>query len=123
MHTTRTAHTSATSSPSAGPTAAEATEAGTGPAGVAAAPADPAEVERTIAELRHRIDEIDETLVALWRERAELSQRIVAARVATGGTRLVLSREREILQRFGSALGPDGVQLGLLLLRAGRGSI
>jgi chorismate mutase len=76
-----------------------------------------------IARLRERIDEIDATLIALWRERAELSQQVGAARVAAGGTRLALGREREILDRFHSALGPEGTQLGLLLLRAGRGRL
>jgi chorismate mutase len=76
-----------------------------------------------IAQLRARIDEIDTTLITLWRERAELSRQVGAARVASGGTRLALAREREILDRFHSALGGDGTQLGLLLLRAGRGRL
>ena len=42
-------------------------------------------------------------------------------RVAAGGTRLVLAREQEILARFREALGADGTQLALLILRAGRG--
>lgn len=76
-----------------------------------------------IASIRGRIDEIDSALIALWRERAELSRVVGATRVAAGGTRLVLSREREILDRFRSALGADGTQLALLLLRAGRGPL
>jgi len=44
-------------------------------------------------------------------------------RVATGGTRLILSREREILERFRGGIGPDGTQLALLVLRAGRGPL
>ncbi|QSB15610.1 chorismate mutase [Natronosporangium hydrolyticum] len=76
-----------------------------------------------IADLRARIDEIDSALVDLWRERAALSQRVGAARVAAGGTRLVLAREREILDRFHRDLGPVGTQLGLLVLRAGRGPL
>ena len=44
-------------------------------------------------------------------------------RMASGGTRLVLSRERQILERFRGALGADGTQLALLLLRAGRGPL
>jgi chorismate mutase len=43
--------------------------------------------------------------------------------MAAGGTRLVLSREREILERFSGQLGPDGTQLALLILRAGRGPL
>jgi chorismate mutase len=43
--------------------------------------------------------------------------------MASGGTRLVLSREREIVERFREALGADGTQVALLLLRAGRGPL
>jgi chorismate mutase len=76
-----------------------------------------------IAALRARIDEIDATIIALWQERAALSREVGATRVASGGTRLVLSREREILDRFREALGADGTQVALLLLRAGRGPL
>jgi chorismate mutase len=76
-----------------------------------------------IARLRERIDEIDRTLISLWHERAALSQQVGAARVAAGGTRLALAREREILDRFHQELGPLGTQLGLLILRAGRGPL
>jgi chorismate mutase len=76
-----------------------------------------------IASLRTRIDEIDATIIQLWQERAALSQEVGKTRVAAGGTRLVLSREREILDRFRRALGEDGTQLALLLLRAGRGRL
>jgi len=76
-----------------------------------------------IANLRRRIDEIDATLISLWQERAAISREVGATRVAAGGTRLVLSREREILERFSKELGADGTQLGLLILRAGRGPL
>jgi len=76
-----------------------------------------------IAALRSRIDEIDDALISLWQERAALSRHVGATRVAAGGTRLVLSREREILDRFRRALGADGTQLALLVLRAGRGPL
>ena len=76
-----------------------------------------------IANLRQRIDEIDAALISLWQERAAISQEVGRTRVAAGGTRLVLAREREILERFGAALGEDGVQLALLILRAGRGKL
>jgi chorismate mutase len=83
--------------------------------------ADPA--NNHIADLRQRIDEIDAAIIALWKERAAISQEVGKTRVASGGTRLVLSREREILDRFRTALGADGTQLGLLILRAGRGPL
>lgn len=76
-----------------------------------------------IASLRGRIDEIDASIISLWRERAALSREVGATRVASGGTRLVLAREREILNRFRAELGEDGTQLALLILRAGRGPL
>ncbi|MER7001822.1 chorismate mutase [Dactylosporangium sp. NPDC000555] len=76
-----------------------------------------------IAGLRNRIDDIDAAIVALWKERAAISQEVGKTRIAAGGTRLVLSREREILERFSKELGADGTQLALLILRAGRGPL
>ena len=81
------------------------------------------DADQHIATLRHRIDEIDSEIIRLWRERAELSRQVGATRMANGGTRLVLAREREILERYRQALGADGTQLGLLILRAGRGPL
>jgi chorismate mutase len=76
-----------------------------------------------IDELRQRIDEVDAALIALWQERAALSREIGTARMAAGGTRLVLAREQAVLDRFRAALGADGTRLGMLLLKAGRGSL
>jgi chorismate mutase len=76
-----------------------------------------------IAGLRERLDEIDAKLIELWQERARISQEVGRTRVASGGTRLVLNRENEILDRYRAALGADGVQLALLILRAGRGPL
>lgn len=81
------------------------------------------EAAESILAMRQRIDEIDHALITLWQERARLSQRVGATRLASGGTRLVLSREREIVDRFRQALGADGTQLALLILRAGRGPL
>jgi len=76
-----------------------------------------------ISQLRERIDQIDAELIALWKERARLSKEVGVTRVASGGTRLVLAREGEILERFRAELGVDGTQLALLILRAGRGPL
>ena len=95
----------------AGQTPAAATTGATGPA-----------VE-DITGLRERIDEIDNAIIQLWQERAAISAEVGRVRIASGGTRLVLSREREIVDRFREALGADGVQLALLILRAGRGPL
>ena len=76
-----------------------------------------------ISHLRQRIDEIDAQIIALWQERAAVSKEVGAARIASGGTRLVLSREREIMERYRQGIGPDGTQVALLVLRAGRGPL
>jgi chorismate mutase len=76
-----------------------------------------------IRGMRERIDEIDQAIIDLWLERARLSQAVGKTRMASGGTRLVLSREREIVERFRNALGPDGTQIALMILRAGRGPL
>ncbi len=76
-----------------------------------------------ISGMRQRIDEIDGQLIDLWRERAAISGEVGRVRMASGGTRLVLERERQIVDRFRDALGADGVQLALLILRAGRGPL
>jgi chorismate mutase len=73
--------------------------------------------------LRERINEVDAAIIALWQERAELSRQVGVARMAAGGTRLVLAREQAILDRYRQALGADGTHLGMLVLRAGRGSL
>jgi chorismate mutase len=92
-------------------------------AGEANAGSGAASPDAHISSLRSRIDEIDETIIGLWQERAALSQEVGKTRVASGGTRLVLARERQILDRFRAVLGEDGVQLALLILRAGRGPL
>lgn len=77
----------------------------------------------SIDSMRERIDEIDAALIELWLERAGLSHRIGERRLAAGCTRLALSREREIMDRFRAAIGADGTQLAMLVLRAGRGPL
>ena len=84
------------------------------------APADPAE---RIGALRSAIDACDAEIIELVRRRLRISQEIGALRAASGGTRLSLSREQQILSRFRSALGPDGAALGMVLLRQGRGQL
>jgi chorismate mutase len=43
-------------------------------------------------------------------------------RMASGGTRLVHSREMKVIERYGE-LGADGKDLAMLLLRMGRGRL
>jgi chorismate mutase len=87
---------------------------------VPAAAPDPAE---RILELRGAIDACDAEIIALVQRRLEISQEIGTVRKASGGTRLNLSREQQVLSRFRAALGRDGAALGMLLLRQGRGRL
>ena len=80
------------------------------------------EVER-IAELRAAIDACDAEIIEVVQRRLAVSKEIGALRSASGGTRLNLSREKQVLDRFRAALGPDGAALGMLLLRQGRGRL
>ncbi|MGY1673149.1 chorismate mutase [Geodermatophilus sp. SYSU D00710] len=86
------------------------------------APADP-DADGRIAELRGEIDACDAELIRLVQHRLAVSQEIGELRRATGGTRLSLSREKQVLARFQEALGADGAALGMLLLRQGRGRL
>jgi chorismate mutase len=73
-----------------------------------------------IAALRMEIDRLDAEILRLIKRRSEVSQRIGAIRRAEGGPRVVLSREQAVLARF-RELGPEGRELGMILLRLGRG--
>lgn len=76
-----------------------------------------------LMELRVEIDQLDTEIIRLWQRRAEVSQEIGKIRMANGGTRLVLDRERAILEKYRQALGDDGIQIAMLVLRAGRGPL
>ena len=76
-----------------------------------------------LKDLRVEIDRLDTEILGLWQRRAEVSQRIGQIRMANGGTRLVLDRERAILEKYRQALGDDGIQIAMLVLRAGRGPL
>ncbi len=75
-----------------------------------------------IDELRQEIDRLDATILEAVRRRTEVSQMIGKARMASGGTRLVHSREMKVIERY-SVLGPEGKNLAMLLLRLGRGRL
>ncbi|QMU79270.1 chorismate mutase [Streptacidiphilus sp. PB12-B1b] len=84
----------------------------------AAAPTDPAAV---IAGARSRIDDLDRRILDLVQQRMAVSAEVQAARIGSGGTRLALSRELEILARYRSALGPQGTEVAMQLLQLCRG--
>jgi chorismate mutase len=75
-----------------------------------------------IDDLRREIDQLDSTILEAVKRRTEVSKLIGKARMASGGTRLVHSREMKVIERY-SELGPDGKDLAMLLLRLGRGRL
>jgi chorismate mutase len=74
-----------------------------------------------IDELRKEIDRLDAAILAAVQRRTEVSKLIGKARMASGGTRLVHSREMKVIDRFIAAIGPEGKDLAMILLRLGRG--
>mgnify|MGYP000468697438 CR=1 FL=1 len=75
-----------------------------------------------IDELRQEIDRLDATILEAVQRRTEVSQMVGKARMASGGTRLVHSREMKVIERY-SVLGEEGKNLAMLLLRLGRGRL
>jgi chorismate mutase len=75
-----------------------------------------------IDELRQEIDRLDAEILDAILRRTEVSKRIGAARMAAGGPRIVYSREMAVLDRF-AALGSEGRELAMMLLRLGRGRL
>jgi chorismate mutase len=75
-----------------------------------------------IDDLRLEIDELDAAILSAVKRRTEVSRIIGKARMASGGTRLVHSREMKVIERY-SELGPEGKDLAMLLLRLGRGRL
>ncbi|MBV8348817.1 MAG: chorismate mutase [Mycolicibacterium sp.] len=75
-----------------------------------------------IDDLRQEIDRLDAEILAAVKRRTEVSQTIGHKRMASGGTRLVHSREMKVIERY-SELGPEGKDLAILLLRLGRGRL
>ena len=82
----------------------------------------PAEIPSGGRDLRVRIeiDQLDAEILRLVKRRSEVSQQIGKARMAAGGPRIVYSREMAVLARFDD-LGVEGRELGMILLRLGRG--
>ena len=75
-----------------------------------------------IDDLRREIDQLDGAILEAVKRRTEVSKLIGKARMASGGTRLVHSREMKVIERY-DELGPDGKDLAVLLLRMGRGRL
>ena len=98
------------------------TSTGTPAGSNSAASAEALPPSDNITELREEIDRLDAEILRMILRRSEVSQQIGAIRRAEGGPRIVLSREQAVLARFRD-LGPEGRELGMLLLRLGRGRL
>jgi len=81
------------------------------------------EAEAVIAGARARIDALDERILALVQERMAVSAEVQAARIGSGGPRVALTREMEILARYRAALGPQGTEVAMQLLQLCRGRV
>ena len=86
-------------------------------------PATASDADARIAELREEIDACDAELIRLVQRRLAVSAGIGRLRRESGGTRLSLAREQQVIARFQDALGADGAALGMMLLRQGRGRL
>ena len=79
--------------------------------------------EATIAAARERIDAIDDRIIGLIQERTAVSAVVQQTRISSGGRRVSLSREMEILGHYREALGKPGTSLAMTLLELCRGRI
>ncbi|POX40290.1 chorismate mutase [Streptomyces sp. Ru73] len=81
------------------------------------------EAAALIGDARRRIDDIDGRIIGLVQERMAVSAVIQRERIASGGRRVSLSREMEILEHFREQLGRPGTALAMTLLELCRGRI
>lgn len=81
------------------------------------------EAAALVGGARERIDDIDRGIVALVRERMAVSAGIQQARLASGGRRVHLAREMEVINAYSGALGRPGTALAMTLLELCRGRV
>lgn len=79
--------------------------------------------EAIIAGARERIDALDDRIIGLIQERVAVSAVVQRTRISSGGRRVHLSREMEVLGRYRDALGKPGTALAMTLLELSRGRI
>jgi chorismate mutase len=79
--------------------------------------------EQTITAARARIDALDDRIIGLIQERVAVSAVVQETRIASGGRRVSLTRENEILRHYSDALGKPGTALAMTLLELSRGRI
>ncbi|MER5215092.1 chorismate mutase [Streptomyces sp. NPDC002838] len=81
------------------------------------------EAADVITGARERIDALDDRIIGLIQERMAVSAVIQQARIASGGRRVNLSREMDVLSHYREALGKPGTSLAMTLLELCRGKI
>ncbi|WP_406501193.1 chorismate mutase [Streptomyces sp. NBC_01590] len=79
------------------------------------------EAAALIDDARARIDTLDDRIIGLVQERMAISAVVQEARITSGGRRINLSREMEILGSYRDALGRPGTSLAMTLLELCRG--
>ncbi|MFE5807420.1 chorismate mutase [Streptomyces sp. NPDC056491] len=79
--------------------------------------------EQLIADCRMRIDALDDRIIGLIQERMAVSTVIQDARISSGGRRVHLSREMEVLSHWSDALGKPGTALAMTVLELCRGRV
>ncbi|MGW2171429.1 chorismate mutase [Streptomyces sp. NPDC001705] len=81
------------------------------------------EAAGVITGARDRIDALDDRIIGLIQERMAVSAVIQEARINSGGRRVNLSREMEVLDHYRSALGKPGTALAMTMLELCRGRV
>ncbi|MFH9425609.1 chorismate mutase [Streptomyces sp. NPDC017529] len=76
-----------------------------------------------ITDARQRIDDLDGRIIGLVQERMAVSAVIQRERIGSGGRRVNLAREMEVLEHYRSQLGRPGTALAMTLLELCRGRI
>jgi chorismate mutase len=82
-----------------------------------------AEAAAVIAGARERIDALDDRIIGLIQERTAVSTVIQQTRIESGGRRVNLSREMDVLAHYRDALGRPGTALAMTLLELCRGRV
>ncbi|KDQ69046.1 chorismate mutase [Streptomyces halstedii] len=81
------------------------------------------EAASLIGDARTRIDALDDRIIGLVQERMAVSAVIQEARITSGGRRVNLSREMDVLGHYSQALGRPGTALAMTLLELCRGRV
>jgi chorismate mutase len=81
------------------------------------------EAADVIEGARDRIDALDDRIIGLVQERMAVSAVIQEARISSGGRRVNISREMEVLSHYRDALGKPGTSLAMTLLELCRGRV